>query len=379
MRALLFLVISEFCLRSTEARATDGTRGGGAFDCRCGGDGNMRRNGTNEDEHDCQAICNMNRAEEIGCLQKINCKGGSDRRFCKDDFNGKLHNVGEVWSRNCTRFSCEENSVVSRKNVACPQVCLVGNNDANKCCPVCKLKLTCSPKELLLEIPMPLLRGADPTLLSLTDSNCRAIVNATHAVLKTGLSSCGTRLSRPHRKFRYSNLVQKNYLLTQSRMIVRPLVRFSCMFSNVLSSFHDQTRVPSFIVSVASLQKNSKITMHYTNEGGEALLGKKKMKFAKGTPIFVAIYGHNINRRTHFLAVESCVLMAKKLPTRRHLFYQGCPVDSTLKIKQKASNVLWFSFKAIRLQSDFLSFMDLQCQAAVCSRQANADICNRKC
>ena len=74
-----------------------------------------------------------------------------------------------------------------------------------------------------------------------------------------------------------------------------------------------------------------------------------------------------------------------------------CPVDSTFRILTKKPDIIWFSFQAKviadkgSLYNEWFQFknsrfhprdreyVDLSCQAAVCSTESVRSICNREC
>ena len=170
-----------------------------------------------------------------------------------------------------------------------------------------------------MEIPLPLLRGTDASGLSLSDGACRASVNSTHVVFKTGLTSCKTRFKRTKDGFVYSNYVLR---ATKSALIIRPWFKFSCLFRN------DRLKVRSallpFKVNDRVEKEQSDLAMFYTNENGS----KNRDDGAKpvvrsGQPVYVAVVASNISRVLQFLALEQCSLTLSDGNKSRDLIVKG--------------------------------------------------------
>ncbi len=240
--------------------------------------------------------------------------------FCKDESTEELYEIGHIWRRNCTILSCDESLKITQREAGCPQGCLIDNNNANKCCPVCQSKLTCTAKEIVIAIPLPLLRDADPVRLGLSDPKCRPIVNSSHVTFRTELSACGTELSKTPNGFKYSNFLQKNP--SMSKIVVRPWLKFSCFYRSKVSYTHYQ-QVPSFRVSLSTLKQNKQITIHYTSEYGDIFEGQSKMRFVKGSHVYVAVFGNKISPDSHYLVLESCILTSTRISNRRQLISKG--------------------------------------------------------
>ena len=94
--------------------------------------------------------------------------------------------------------------------------------------------MECRQHDMVIYLPKELLYGLDREHLRLIDINCRATENATHFILETDLTKCGTILK--HRKgfVVYSNMVseiplKKHQLVTRVR---QAMIQFHCYYSD---------------------------------------------------------------------------------------------------------------------------------------------------
>lgn len=306
---------------------------------------------------------------------------------CIDE--GKEYKVGAVWRKKCHDFSCNQGGKVTVKAVKCDGICVSKEDEKSKCCRVCVRKITCKSREITLEIPRPMLRDNDLRRLTLSDQNCKPVINETHVTFRTKPESCGTKLRKARRGIVYTNTVQKSY-----GFIARALFKFSCLFkvkyfninSNLAAGFK-VNKPQSFTFGMIYTDANGRPEKRYPTD-------KQVME---GKHVFVEIRVNEKLKSHQFLVVERCAIISLNRRKSLALLEYGCPLDSTMRILTKTPKMIWFSFQAKvfakrgslysqwfkyknkRFHPKDKEYVDLSCQAAVCSKKSAVSICNRKC
>ena len=214
--------------------------------------------------------------------------------------DGKEYNPGIVWREHCKEFTCMKNGEILVKNVGCKEICVLKESKMAQCCPICKRKISCNPREIKIEIPRPMLRNKDLLVLSLSDPKCKPIVNKTHVTFRTKLAACRTKFKKTRKGFVYTNTVKKSY-----SVIVRPLFKFSCLLtvkqahSNILASFKVNRPI------VHSMR------MVYTDSSGKALEKSPTNKeVMEGQPVFVQIVVDEKLQPDRYLVLERCQILS---------------------------------------------------------------------
>ncbi|XP_065056526.1 uncharacterized protein LOC135684795 [Rhopilema esculentum] len=312
--------------------------------------------------------------------------------FCIDEKNGKRHTADSQWQDECDIFKCHSNSSITRHKMECPKRCAPPTDRKSKCCRVCKRSVHCNPNEIRLEIPKEMLHRRDLNRIFLTDLKCRPSRNDSHVVFRTGLTSCGTKFEKTHLGLRYSNVVVRSLL---SNIIIRPLFRFSCYF-RVINPDVDSPKAGQ--IKVRRPDENINFVMVYTDELGNIIKGNPMQTEAiEGKPVFLRISTDRRLKRDRFLVVEKCDIISLNRRKSYSLINEGCPTEPSLKVLVKSAEKFWFTFQARLLaktnyqHKDWFSYqgkrfhpndreyVDLTCQAAVCTTSSKASLCNRHC
>lgn len=218
---------------------------------------------------------------------------------------GQLYSPGDAWSHECKNFACLTNGSIAVTKLSCPENCVLDASKATRCCPVCKRKLTCSSREIKVELPKKLLKRKDPRKLSLSDLKCKPVINETHLIFKTTLPGCGTHLTKTDRGFLYTNVVQQS---VYGNIIVRPWFRFSCLFKVKSIKTEASKRVKFKVVQPA---QTAVIRMQYTDKKGDiAAHNPMKKEIHEGLPVYVAIVASNVSRNDRYLVLETCQIIS---------------------------------------------------------------------
>ena len=226
---------------------------------------------------------------------------------------GNEYIAGTVWRRKCDELSCNSDGKVIIKSIKCQKLCVSKENERSDCCPLCKRTITCNSRDMILEIPRPMLRAKDLRTLTLSDHKCKPMINETHVTFRTRLESCGTKFRKTRKGFLFTNTVQKSY-----SFIARQLFKFSCLFK--VKQF-DVDSAPRFKVKVP---QPFTINMVYTDVDGNALKENPTNKqVMEGKGVFVQIRVYEKLKSHQFLVVERCDIVSLNRRKRYPLLEYG--------------------------------------------------------
>ena len=231
---------------------------------------------------------------------------------------GHLYSPGDAWFYKCQNFTCLKNGSIAVTKLSCPEACVLDASKVTLCCPICKRKLTCSSREIKVELPKKLLKGKDPRKLSLSNLKCKPAINETHLIFKTTLPGCGTKLTKTDRGFFYTNVVQQS---VYGNFIVRPWFRFSCLFM-VKSIQTEASKQVKF--KVVQHPQTAVITMQYTDKKGDVTAHNSMRKeIHEGLPVYVAIVASNVSRDDRYLVLETCQIISLNRRKTYNLVLKG--------------------------------------------------------
>ena len=229
--------------------------------------------------------------------------------------DGKEYNAGTVWRKKCDELSCNGDGKVTVKSIKCQRLCVSKKDEISDCCPLCKRTITCNSREMILEIPRPMLRAKDLGKLTLSDHKCKPMINETHVTFRSKLESCGTKFRKARKGLVFTNTVQKSY-----SFIARPLFKFSCLFK-VRNFDVDSKLAPRFKVK---LPKPFTINMVYTDMDGKALKENPTNKqVMEGKGVYVQIRVYEKLKSHQFLVVERCSIVSLNRRKRYPLLENG--------------------------------------------------------
>lgn len=161
------------------------------------------------------------------------------------------------------------------------------------CCKVCLAHIKCTPKEMVVKVPIAAINGSSLQSLSLADISCKGVIQDRFIIFKAGMSSCDTKSVF----LRKTHIMYKNEIRNANG---KPIYSLTCLFKRDLPSIRKGVKVKT--------RRNKETRMYHTT-----VFGRRKydnsIYMDDDDHFFFEIKGPvYLRQRNMQMAVKSCQL-----------------------------------------------------------------------